>query len=107
MTFFKVDVETILSDSQIEIVSDRGDGEIVIQARGGDFIASYADTIAGFNAKSPLLQISTSQNVPIAAVASVLALPGGGAQIVTLSGRVIQASFTFAAISTALAPLSP
>jgi hypothetical protein len=107
MAQFKIDAGTILDISRIETVTDRGDSNVVISAFNGSYVVSYADTIAGFNAKSTLLQITASTYVPVAAVASIAALPGGAAQVTLMSGRVLTSTIAFTSISTALSPQTP
>ena len=107
MALFKTDASTILDASRIEIVGDRGDSNIVIHAFNNSYVVSYADTISSFNAKAPLIQITATDYVPVAAISSVVARPDGTATIATFSGRLLASTLTFAAISTALAPLTP
>jgi hypothetical protein len=107
VALFKTDNSTILDASRIETVTDRGDSNIVISAFSGSYVVSAADTIAGFNAKSTLLQITASTYVPVAAIASVVALPSGVAQVTTMSGRVLTSTIAFTSISTALSPQTP
>jgi hypothetical protein len=107
MAQFKTDASTILDVSRIETVSDNGAGGIVLTAFGGSYVVTCADSLAGFQAKAATVQVTANLYVPVAAIASVVALLGGAAQVTPMSGRVLTSTLTFSAISTALSPQTP
>lgn len=107
MSFIKTDANTLVDASQIELVTDRGDDHFTITAEGGGYQVTFSGLISSFDSAWALVQISSSQFVPSAAIAKIVALPSGAAQIKTFSGRLIPTTFAFATIAAAVSALTP